>query len=220
MTVNEGGGKTMCIRQRLYPRTGQSLVMESHLAHARFVFNLGLEQRRIWHPAKSGNFTVTETTQGRELTEARKEFPWLAEGSSDVHRGALRDLHAAYRNFWRDPVRYRAPKFRSRKGRNSFVVKDLVFIRLNRKWAAVRVPKCGKIKFRLTRGWSDVSAAVSGRVMRSGSGKWHLTLMALPKPFERAGTGEAIGIDRGVARTVSTSDGRHSKIPSLSQNGP
>lgn len=39
--------------------------------------------------------------------------------------------------------------------------------------------------------------------------------MALPKPFKRASTGEAIGIDRGVARTVSSSDGTHSKIPSL-----
>jgi Helix-turn-helix domain len=44
------------VRQRMYPTQGQSAVMSVHCAHARCVYNLGLEQRRCWsgYPAQRG----------------------------------------------------------------------------------------------------------------------------------------------------------------------
>lgn len=205
----------MSIRQRLYPVTGQLKMLSMHAAHARFVFNIGLEQRRMWHPFKRETFKVTAASQMRELTEARKEFPWLAEGSTIVQQGALRDLDQAYRNWWSKPAHFGAPSYRSRHQNQGFVVRDLTVRRLNRKWATVTVPKTGAVKFRLTRAWANIQAATSARVTLSPSGQWHVILTTPPAFFDRVTTGAVVGIDRGVTQTISTSDGSHDTIPSL-----
>jgi len=186
-----------------------------HAAHARFVFNLGLEQRKMWHTFKRDTFRVGYVTQARELAEARKEFPWLAEGSSVVQQGALRDLDRAYKNWWSNPAHFGAPSYRSRDRNQGFIVRDLAVHRLNRKWASVTVPKAGAVKFRLTRAWAEITAATSARVTLSPSGQWHVSLTTPPAFFERTTTGAVVGIDRGVAQTISTSDGTHASIPSL-----
>jgi len=186
-----------------------------HAAHARFVFNLGLEQRKMWHPFKRGTFKVSYISQARELTESRKAFPWLAEGSTVVQQGALRDLDRAYKNWWSNPSHFGAPTYRSRDRNQGFIVRDLTVRRLNRKWATLTVPKAGVVKFRLTRAWAEITTATSARVTVSPSGQWHVSLTTPPAFFERTSTGAVVGIDRGVAQTISTSDGAHASIPTL-----
>jgi putative transposase len=52
-------------------------------------------------------------------------------------------------------------------------------------------------------------------VTLSPSGQWHVSLTTPPAFFNRITTGAVVGIDRGVAQTISTSDGTHARIPSL-----
>jgi putative transposase len=40
----------MSIRQRLYPSPSDLPILTRHCADARFVWNLGLEQRNFWRP--------------------------------------------------------------------------------------------------------------------------------------------------------------------------
>ncbi|KRF04341.1 hypothetical protein ASH00_14655 [Arthrobacter sp. Soil782] len=207
----------MSIRQRLYPSPEQAAALEMHCSHARFVFNVGLEQRKMWHPFKRHTFKITAASQMRELTEAREAFPWLAEGSSAVQQGALRDLDRAYRNWWSKPSKFRHPTFRSKNERQGFIIRTLKVQRLNRKWALVSIPKAGKIKFRLSRPWADVAAAKSARVTLSKSGQWHVSITTHPAPFNRTTTGKMVGIDRGIKQTFSTSDGVHARIPTLTK---
>lgn len=186
-----------------------------HAAHSRFVYNIGLEQRKMWHPFKRKTFNVSYVTQARELTEARKAFPWLAEGSTVVQQGALRDLDRAYRNWWSNPAHFGPPSFRSRNRNQGFIVRDLTVRRLNRKWGTVAVPKAGPVKLRLTRPWSEITEATSARVTLSPSGQWHVSFTVVPRVFNRTTTGAVVGVDRGIAQTISTSDGGHFTIPSL-----
>lgn len=88
---------------------------------------------------------------------------------------------------------------------------------MNRKWATVFVPKAGSVKFRMTRSWEHIQTATGARVTLTPSGQWHVSLVAPPTCFERTTTGALVGIDRGVAQTISTSDGTHSVIPSLTE---
>ena len=205
----------MGIKQRLYPDPGHAGVLVMHCDHARFIYNLGLEQRRMWHPFKRETFKVNYNSQARELTEARREYPWLAEGATTVQQGALRDLDLAYRSWWANPSHFGAPTFRSRDQRQGFIVRDLTVRRLNRKWATVSVPKAGAVKFRLTRPWAEVQSATSARITCTPAGTWYLALTTLPAVFERTSTGAVVGIDRGVAQTISTSEGTHQSIPTL-----
>src|SRR5271166_4994099 len=77
-------------RYRLLPSPAQEAVLRDHCAHARFVWNLAVEQHSHWRPGRAGAPGYLE--QCRQLTAARAEHPWLAAGSQMVQQQALRDF--------------------------------------------------------------------------------------------------------------------------------
>ena len=85
----------MSIRERLYPQEQETDILMRHCSDARYVWNLGLEQRNLWVRERSQK--ITYNTQAHELTEARKGT-WLGEGSSPSQQQALRDLDRAFKN--------------------------------------------------------------------------------------------------------------------------
>jgi putative transposase len=64
--------------------------MRQHCAHARYVWNLAVEQQSWWRPGRGS--CPGYMAQCRELTEARAMFGWLASGSHKVQQQALRDF--------------------------------------------------------------------------------------------------------------------------------
>jgi len=188
------------------------------------MFNLGLGQRAMWRRDKHNRGThpeygnldsarVTRATQMRELAELREELDWLREGSSSVQQAALRDLDRAYANFYAGRSKY--PTFKRRDDRvGSFVIRDLTVRRLNRRWGIVTVPKTGQVRFKISRAWADIQAATSARVTLR-NGRWHIALTTPPAAKTTSGSGAVVGIDRGVANTLATSEGRMIHAPSL-----
>jgi putative transposase len=190
------------------------------------VWNLAVEQRSWWQP---GRRAPGYAEQCRQLSEARAAFPWLADGSVIVQQQALRDFHAASASWfaalrqWRKryakiPPRQRPaptgqPGFRKRglgEGFRIVATGPQDVRRLNRRWAQVRIPKLGWVRFRLSR---PVPGAKSYRVTRDRAGRWHVAFAAVPAPIPGPSTGEVVGIDRGVTVTLALSDGRTYQAP-------
>jgi putative transposase len=98
-----------------------------------------------------------------------------------------------------------------------FRITDFIFgmhvQRLNRRWGQVRVPKVGWVRFRWTR---PVSACKSYRVTLDRAGRWHVAFAVVPEPVPAPGTGEAVGIDRGVVITAALSTGEKLHCPGMS----
>ena len=88
-------------RYRLLPSPAQEAVLRDHCAHARYVWNLAVEQHAHWRPGRAGAPGYLE--QCRQLTAARAEHPWLAAGSQTVQQQALRDFARAMAAFF-DPA--------------------------------------------------------------------------------------------------------------------
>lgn len=185
-----------------------------HAAHARFVYNIGLEQRSLWTPAKRGfKQKITFASQSRELTELRRQEEWLRAGSTVVQQGALRDLDRAFQNFFSGRGAY--PKFKSaRSPKAGFAVRDLAIRRINRRWGEVLIPKTGWVRFRLSYPFTALMEATSARATVH-NGIWHVSFTTAPRPRITAGTGAVAGIDVGVANTIATSDGAFLHAPSL-----
>ena len=80
-------------RYRLYPTPAQEAVLREHCAHARYVWNLAVEQHAHWRPGRAA--APGYLAQCRQLTAARAEHPWLAAGSQTVQQQALRDFARA-----------------------------------------------------------------------------------------------------------------------------
>ncbi len=188
--------------------------MLEHCQDARFVWNIGLAQRSMWSQtrrfyAQKINFA----TPSRELTELRADLDWVGEGASVVQQGALRDLDTAFTNFFEKRAGY--PQFKKRDSRGgSFIVRDVKVRRINHRWGEILIPKIGWVRFRPSKTWAEIAAATSGRV-KLRHGRWTVSFTTPARGKINPGTGAMIGIDRGVANTIATSDADMFQAPTL-----
>ena len=200
-------------RFRLYPSAEQEAALLRHCADARLVWNLGQEQRSMYRPGRGPTPGFAE--QCRQLTEARKAEAWLAAGSQNVQQQALRDLDQAWRNFFAGT--HRRPTWRKRDRSEGFRITDFTFAlhvqRLNRRWGRVQVPKVGWVRFRWSRA---VPECKSYRVTLDRAGRWHVAFAVIPAAIDGPGTGEVVGIDRGVAVSLALSTGEACQVPAPS----
>jgi putative transposase len=199
-------------RYRLAPTRAQEKVLGEHCAHARFVWNLAVEQQSWWRPGRAN--APGWAAQCRQLSEARAEHGWLAAGSVIVQQQALRDFAQAMANYFNGT--HRKPTWR-RAGRNEgfriVAVKPGRVRRLSRNTGAVYVPKAGWVRFRWSRA---VPEAKSYRVTRDRADRWHVAFAAIPKPISGPGTCEVVGVDRGVTVSATLSTGEMLRCPRLS----
>ena len=201
-------------RYRLLPAPAQEAVLRDHCAHARFVWNLAVEQHSHWHPGRTGAPGYLE--QCRQLTHARAEHPWLAAGSQMVQQQALRDFAQAMTAFF-DPANPAGRPSWRKAGRDEgfrvVAVKPGEVRRLSRHVGQVRVPQAGWVRFRWSRA---VPAGVkSYRVTMDRAGRWHVAFAAVPEPIPAPDNGQAVGIDRGVAVSAALSTGELLHAPGL-----
>jgi putative transposase len=183
-----------------------------HCAHARFVWNLALEQWEMWAPGRRSR-PPRYVEQARQLTEARAAFDWLRAGSQTVQQQALRDFDQAVSNFFGGS--HRRPTWRKAGQHAGFRIVGLQASRvekLSRKRARVLVPKVGWVKFRLSK---PLPEAKSYGITRDRVGRWHIAFAAIPDPIPAPGTGEVVGVDRGVTVSAALSTGELLKCPGL-----
>ena len=189
-------------RYRMYPSQAQHEALLLHCAHARFVWNLAVEQQSHWTRYRGP--APSHLARNKQLTEARREFGWLRAGSQMVQQQALRDFDQAIRNFFAGT--HRRPTWRKKHLHNGFRIvatgPDDVR-RLNRRWAEVRVPKIGWVRFR----WSRPVGEFKSYRVTLKAGRWHIAFAQVPDPIPAPGTGEIVGVDRGVAHAAALSTG-------------
>jgi putative transposase len=185
--------------------------MAEHCRHARFVWNLAVEQHQHWQP---GRQAPGYNEQCAQLTLARAENGWLAAGSQTVQQQALRDFAQAMRNFFGGT--HRRPGWRKggkQEGFRQVGVKPRHIKRLNSRHGQVWIPKVGWVRFRWTR---DIPETVkSYRVTLDRSGRWHIAFAVIPQPIPGPDDGSVVGVDRGVAVSAALSTGELLHAPGL-----
>jgi len=199
-------------RYRLLPSSTQAAVLRGHCAHARFVWNLAVEQESWWRPGRASAPGWVE--QCRQLTQARAEHTWLAAGSVIVQQQALRDHAQAMRNYFNGS--HHRPTWRKAgrdEGFRIVAVRAGQVRRLNRHWGQVFIPKAGWVRFRWSRA---VPEARSFRVKQDRAGRWHIAFAVIPDPIQAPGAGEVVGVDRGVVVSAALSTGETFACPRLS----
>ncbi|WP_346040191.1 transposase [Actinomadura chokoriensis] len=205
-------------RYRLCPTPVQEAGLLEHCSHARYVWNLAVEQHAWWTPRRgpAPNFAV----QCRQLTGARAANPWLAAGSVTVQQQALKDFAQAVSNFFGGT--HRRPTWRKAGLHEGFRIvgargRQWDVRRLSRRTGEVRVPKVGWVRFRWSR--AVPGGVKSFRVARDRAGRWHVAFAAIPDPIPAPGNGEAVGVDRGVAVSAALSTGETRAVPGLAEAG-
>jgi putative transposase len=199
-------------RFRLLPTAGQQVVLLEHGRHARFIWNLAVEQQQFWQP---GRRAPGYKEQSAQLTVIRAEYPWLGAGSQTVQQQALRDFAQAMRNFFVGV--HRRPSFRKagvHEGFRQVGLKPRHVERLTKRYGRLWVPKVGWVRFRWTRA---VPAGVkSYRITCDRARRWHVAFAHIPDPIQGPADGSVVGVDRGVAVSAALSTGELLRTPSLS----
>ncbi|HEX2745277.1 MAG TPA: transposase [Streptosporangiaceae bacterium] len=202
-------------RYRLNPAPAQEAVLRDHCGHARYIWNLAVEQHSHWHPGRASAPGYLE--QCRQLTQARAGHPWLAAGSQTVQQQALRDFTQAMAAFY-DPANPAGRPSWRKAGRNEgFRIvgrwRQWDVRRVSRQVGEVRVPKAGWMRFRWSR--AVPAGAKSYRVTKDRAGRWHVAFAVIPAPVPAPGNGQTVGIDRGVAVSAALSTGDLLHAPAL-----
>lgn len=192
---------------RCYP----TLEQEQHLARTfgcvRYVWNWALRARtdafrageRMGYPA---------TDKALTLLKQQPETVWLNEVSSVCLQQSLRDLQVAFSNFFDKRAAY--PSFKRKEARQSTNYTERGFS-FDPERRVLKLAKIGAIKVKWSR--KAIPHPSSIRLIRTASGKYFVSLVVETQPEPLPKTSEDIGIDFGVARLATLSNGERISNP-------
>ena len=187
----------------LMPNGLQMRKMRQFAGMCRFVFNKSLALQKENHEA--GNKFLNYVALAKHLTTWRNspETAWLSQGPVHPQQHALKDLEKAYKNFFEKRAAF--PRFK-RKGDNcSFKFPDPKQFKLDEPNARIFLPKLGWIRYRKSR---NIIGDLRNITVSLCAGKWFFSVQT-QREVEAAvpAATTAIGIDVGVARFATLSDG-------------
>lgn len=100
---------------RIYPNRTQEILIQKTFGCVRFVYNYFLDKRIKAYEADKTTLTYSKCSG--ELTKLKQELVWLKEPDKCSLQNALKQLDAAYQNFFQR-IEAGYPKFKSKKNRH------------------------------------------------------------------------------------------------------
>ena len=194
-------------KYRFYP----TLEQERHLACVfgcvRFTYNWALQLRTdAYRNGTSLNYNATSAA----LTQLKKqqEMAWLNEVSCVPTQQSLRHLQIAFKNFFDKRATY--PTFKKRRGKQSAEYTRSAF-KYEAQSNALSVSGLGKLKVRWSRTFESSPTTIT--ITKDCCGRYFVTL-CLEESFEElAKTGQNIGVDLGINRLATLSNGERIANP-------
>ena len=197
--------RLQAFKYELKPDGGQQCNLRRCAGSCRFVYNKALALQQANHEA--GEKFSGYVAMAKHLTAWRngKETPWLKDAPVHPLQHTLKDLDKAYQNFFAKCADF--PRFKCKGSGDSFRYPDPKQIKLDRGNSRIFLPKLGWIRYRNSR---DVLGEVRNVTVSSNGDKWFVSIQTqreVEQPVPTATT--AIGIDLGIARFATFSDGSH-----------
>jgi putative transposase len=189
----------------LRPDGQQERQMRRFAGSCRFVFNQALALQKARYA--QGEKKLGYAGLCRLLTEWRNspDTAWLADAPVHPLQQTLKDLERAYSNFFAKRADF--PRFKKKGQHDAFRYPDPKQIKLDQGNHRLFLPKLGWLRYRNSR---QVLGAVRNATVSQSSGKWFVSIQTareVEQPVPAA-TG-AVGIDMGIARFATLSDGSH-----------
>ena len=189
-------------RFELKPNGEQQRLMRRFAGSCRHVYNKALALQQARHEA--GEMKLGYAALCKALTEwkAGPETLWLNETPSQALQQALKNLERAYKNFFEKRADF--PRFKKKGQSDSFRYPQGV--KLDQGNSRVFLPKLGWLRYRNSR---DVLGEVKNVTVSQSCGKWFVSIQTEREVDQPLPQGEAVGIDMGIARFATLSDGSH-----------
>jgi putative transposase len=195
---------------RLYPTDAQRTRLERIRETCRRFYNdLLAERKQAWEECRE---TITRTQQLRQVKERKAGNPFAREVHSHILQVVVTDLDRAFAAFFR---RVKAaeqpgcPRFKSRDRFRGFGLKELGNgFRIDGR--RLYVHGVGRLHVRWHR---PVQGVIKTLRLVERAGHWYACLSCASEPSPLEPTGQTVGIDVGLARLLTTSEGERVENP-------
>jgi putative transposase len=186
----------------LMPTGEQARKMRQFAGACRFVYNKALALQQENH--KAGDKFIGGFAMKKRFTERRSstETPWLSGAPRHPCDEAILALDRAFKNFFEGRMSY--PRFKRKGEHDGFTYPDKKQIKLDRENGRISLPKLGYIRLRNSR---TVLGEVRSATVSLRAGKWYVSILTKRDVEQPVPHGPAVGIDVGVARFATMSDG-------------
>ena len=216
----------MNYRYRIYPNAAQQDTLFGWMEVSRSAYNYALREIKDWCNSRKCMIDrcsiwqeyiqpadlkfPSEVNQINALPDAKREFPRLGEPPSQVLQQTIKQLHRAWENF--QERRFGFPRFK-KYGQ----VKSLLFPQFKESPVTrlhIRLPKIGAIPINLHRQIPDGFMVKQVRIIKKAD-RWYASVniqcdVSVPDPMPH---GHPIGVDIGLEKFLTTSDGVLVKPP-------
>lgn len=205
----------LAYRVEIRPTPRQRQALLQHAGNARWAYNWGLSRHKetydqwveIGKPKKWKGW-LNAVSLHRELNLLKKAapedggVPWMYEASKAAPQESLRDLDRAFKNFLSGRAKY--PRFKSRsRGVGGFRLTGTIKV----DHRTVQLPRIGRLRFQPgEQGYLPWGKHTQVSVSEK-AGRWFVSIVG-PEVSEAEPNGkDAVGLDLGVTRLATLSDG-------------
>lgn len=194
--------RLQAFKYELIPTGDQQRQMRRFSGSCRFVFNKALALQQSNHEA-GGKF-IGYVAMAKQLTAWRNsaEAPWLKDAPVHPLQHALKDLEKAYKNFFKKRADF--PRFKRKGQSDSFRYPDPKQIKLDQANGRIFLPKLGWLRYRNSR---EALGELRNVTVSLSCGKWFVSIQTRREVETPVPQGGAVGIDMGIARFATLSDG-------------
>jgi len=197
--------RLQAFKYELQPNGEQARSMRRFAGSCRFVFNKALAMQKAIY--EGGEKKLGYAGLCKMLTEWRNspETAWLADSPVHPLQQTLKDLERAYTNFFAKRADF--PRFKKKGQHDSFRYPDAKQFKIDQANSRIFLPKLGWLRYRNSRG---ILGAAKNITVSANGGKWFVSIqteLEVEQPVHPATS--IIGIDVGITRFATLSDGSH-----------
>ena len=184
----------------LIPNGEQVRRLKQFCGCCRFVFNKGLEEVKKYYET-TGHF-LNYVQLAAFLPKWKQDCDWLKDCNAQVLQQSMKNLSQALMNF--SAKRAGFPKFKTKGRKDSCRFPQDVKSDQNNNH--IYLPKIGWVRYRNSR---TIIGTIKNVTVTAKCGKWYVSIQTEYEQEKPVHSGSDIGIDMGIVRFATLSDGRY-----------
>ena len=184
----------------LIPNGEQVRKLKQFCGCCRFVFNKGLEEVKKYYET-TGHF-LNYVQLAAFLPKWKQDAEWLKDCNAQALQQSMKNLSRALMNFFAGRANF--PRFKAKGKKDSCRFPQSVKSDQNNN--RIYLPKIGWVRYRNSR---TIIGTIKNVTVTAKCGKWYVSIQTEYEQETPVHSGSDIGIDMGIVRFATLSDGRY-----------
>ena len=184
----------------LIPNGEQVRKLKHFCGCCRFVFNKGLEEVKKYYDT-TGHF-LNYVQLAAFLPKWKQDADWLKDCNAQALQQSMKNLSRALMNFFAGRTNF--PRFKAKGRKDSCRFPQSVKSDQNNN--RIYLPKIGWVRYRNSR---TIIGTIKNVTVTAKCGKWYVSIQTEYEQETPVHSGSDIGIDMGIVRFATLSDGRY-----------